>query len=81
MRLTRLTPMDVCVAQKWLIGIEEAMLQAQAGALRPWDEMLVLGEKGEVGLKKDERWTGEDKQLREAERAVRGFVEEVPERK
>ena len=77
MRLTRLTPFDVCVAQKWLLAIEEAMLKAQQGGegLRGWEEMLVLKEDGEVRWERDERWAG--KQLREAERAVRGFVEEV----
>ena len=75
MRLTRLTPLDVCVAQKFLLAIEEAMLKAQSGELRRWDECLYLKGDGEVEWKKDERWAGE--QLRGAEMAVRGFVEEV----
>ncbi|KAL7414751.1 Alpha/Beta hydrolase protein [Mrakia frigida] len=74
LRLTRLTPLDTCVAQKFLLAIEEEMIKAQSGDLKPWNKMLVLKGDGTVVWEEDERWAG--KQLQGAEFAVRGSVQQ-----
>ena len=74
LRLTRLTPLDTCVAQKFLLAIEEEMIKAQSGDLKPWHQMLVVKGDGTIVWEEDARWAG--KQLQGAEFAVRGSVQQ-----